>query len=166
VHLLDGGLSDNVGLRGITETADMLGGIDPFLSDLGLPAVRKIVIIMVNAETESDHNVDSSPNVPSPFQVARALMDIPINRYSWETRIQTQLVIESWQRHSDRQEKTDLYIVHAGISALNDQAERAFLMSVPTTLQLPKETTDRLRRAGAKLLEDSADYRRLLESLY
>ena len=165
IHLLDGGLSDNVGLRGITETADMMGGFDTFLRRLGMPEAKKVVIITVNAETDGDHRVDDSANVPSIFQVARALADVPINRYSWETQIQARRAMESWQLHADPHQRHEFYLVNASISALTDPEERAFLMSVPTTLQLPKDTTDRLRRAAGRLLDDSPDYRRLIESL-
>ncbi|HKA44831.1 MAG TPA: patatin-like phospholipase family protein [Burkholderiales bacterium] len=165
IHLLDGGLTDNVGLRGITEAADMMGGFDAFLQRLGMPEAKKVVVITVNAEADGDHRVDNNADVPSIFQVARALADVPINRYSWETQLQARRAMESWQRHADPQEGLEFYLVNASISALADPEERAFLMSVPTTLQLPKDTTDRLRRAAGRLLDDSPEYRRLVESL-
>jgi hypothetical protein len=36
---------------------------------------------------------------------------------------------------------------------------------VPTTLQLPRPTVERIRRAASTLLDSSADFRRLLDSL-
>lgn len=41
--------------------------------------------------------------------------------------------------------------------------EREFLMSI--TLQLPRGSLERIRRAASQLLDDSPDFRRLLESV-
>ncbi|HEX6692005.1 MAG TPA: patatin-like phospholipase family protein, partial [Burkholderiales bacterium] len=87
IHLLDGGLADNMSMRGIIEMVALYGTLSNALRASGLNAVRKLVFIVVNAETESDRSVDASADTPTLSQVARALADIPINRYSFETQL-------------------------------------------------------------------------------
>jgi hypothetical protein len=52
-----------------------------------------------------------------------------------------------------------------GLKDVKDEAEREFLNSVPTSLQLPKDTVQRIVRAGHQLLDESEEFQRLLKSL-
>ena len=166
IHLLDGGLADNIGVRGLIETAALMGGLDHAFKTAGLRPVRKMVFIMVNAETEGDRSPDQSADVPSFMQVLRALVDVPINRYSYETQVFGRQSAETWQRvHEAGGDPVDLYLVEVSLNAIADPAEREILNAVPTTLQLPRPTIDRIRRAASTLLDASPDFRRLLESL-
>lgn len=166
IHLLDGGLADNIGVRGLIETAALMGGLDHAFKAARLRPVRKMVFIMVNAETEGDRSPDQSPDVPSFMQVLRALVDVPINRYSYETQVFGRQSAETWQRaHEAGGDPVDLYLVEVSLNAIADPAEREILNAVPTTLQLPRPTIDRIRRAASTLLDTSPDFRRLLESL-
>ena len=166
IHLLDGGLADNIGVRGLIETAALMGGLDHAFMAAGLRPVRKMVFIMVNAETEGDRSPDQSADVPSFMQVLRALVDVPINRYSYETQVFGRQSAETWQRvHEAGGDPVDLYLVEVSLNAIADPAEREILNAVPTTLQLPRPTIDRIRRAASTLLDASPDFRRLLESL-
>ena len=167
IHLLDGGLADNMSMRGIIEMVALYGDMNNALRASGFNAVRKLVFIMVNAETESDRSVDASANTPTLSQVARALADIPINRYSFETQLFADRRLEAWYRALRRQpgNQLELYRITVSLAAVEEPKKRAFFMSVPTTLQLPRETVDSIRRTAAELLEASPDYRRLLDSL-
>ena len=49
VHLLDGGLADNVGIRGMLETFAVVGDVEKTLGVLGVKKVRKLVFLVVNA---------------------------------------------------------------------------------------------------------------------
>jgi len=167
LHLLDGGLSDNVGLRGIVEIAALFGGLQNAMRATGLNSVRKLVFISVNAETEADRAVDASANTPTLRQVARALADIPINRYSFETQLYANQRLDTWYREMQRRpgNQLEVYRITVSLAGVEAPEKRAFFMSVPTTLQLPPETVDAVRRAAGELLDASPDYRRLVESL-
>jgi NTE family protein len=166
IHLLDGGLADNIGVRGLIESAALVGGLDAAFSAARIGRPKKVVIIMVNAETEASRAVDRSADVPTLMQVLRALIDVPINRYSYETQVLGRQSIEAWQRRLKEQgEAPDLYLVEVSLSAIADPAEHEFLNMVPTSLQLPRATVDRIRRAASQLLDNSPDFLRLLEAL-
>ena len=49
IHLLDGGLSDNVALRGLVEASIVRGGIHNLVKGSGISKVKKLVIFSVNA---------------------------------------------------------------------------------------------------------------------
>jgi NTE family protein len=129
--------------------------------------VKKLVFIMVNAETEGDRSADQSADVPGFMQVLRALVDVPINRYSYETQVFGRQSAQAWERRvPDRGgDPVDLYLVEVSLAGLADATEREILNAVPATLQLPRPTIERIRRAASTLLDSSPDFRRLLDSL-
>ena len=51
-HLIDGGVADNLGLRAIEEAIDAVGNAWTSLKLMGREKVRKVVFIVVNAETK------------------------------------------------------------------------------------------------------------------
>jgi NTE family protein len=166
IHLLDGGLADNIGIRGLIESAALAGSMDAALRVARVKPPKKVAIIMVNAETEGDRSVDRSADVPTFGQVLRALIDVPINRYSYETQVLGRQSAEAWQQRLQQGgQAIELYLVEVSLNALADPAEREFMNSVPTSLQLPAKTVQRVRRAAAQLLDSSPDFRRLLDSL-
>jgi NTE family protein len=166
IHLLDGSLADNIGARAILEASAVAGGLDAALQTIHAGPVRKLAIIAANAETHSDRSVDLSADVPTLQQVMRALVDVPINRYSYETETIGRQALADWQeRHRQAGKPVDVYLVEVRLKDVADPEERAFLNTVPTSLQLPRETIERIRRAGSTLLDQSLEFRRLLDAL-
>ena len=69
VTLLDGGLSDNMALRGILEGAAVAGGLEQTIKNSGIKKVKKLVFISVNAETSPDVREYRSDHIPSTSRV-------------------------------------------------------------------------------------------------
>jgi hypothetical protein len=55
--------------------------------------------------------------------------------------------------------------VELHFSQLADESDRRFFNSVPTTLQLPSKTVDRLCQLAASQLADNVEFRRLVSGL-
>lgn len=126
LHLLDGGLSDNIALGAFTEAAEIHGSVDAAIAALDFRGVRKLVFIIVNAETESDRGPDLSTDVPGISQVGRALGDIPINRYSYETQLRLRQSLQRWHRAPSRDRR------NRGLSSISS-------MSGSTRWRMPKK---------------------------
>src|SRR5262245_7916723 len=69
IHLLDGGLADNIGMRSVLELAEVVDDVEASFHVLGVQKVRKLVFLMVNAETDPDVNQYKLDGVPSLSQV-------------------------------------------------------------------------------------------------
>jgi NTE family protein len=167
VHLLDGGLSDNLGLRGPLETVQPGHSRGP---RSGLRGVRRVAFIVVNAESKADLTPDRSGDVPTLGQQLKAVSDIPLNRYSFETAELLRSTLEQWRAERARRglrPDTDLgfHLVEVDPQRLADAQERDYFLAIPTTLSLTEEQSQRLRAVAARLLSESPDYRRLLEDL-
>lgn len=85
IHLLDGGLSDNMALRGLIEGVSVVGGLGNLLKLGRVKNVRKFVVLSVNAETSPDVMEFGSYEIPGLLKSLSSLIDVPINRYSSDT---------------------------------------------------------------------------------
>ena len=85
IHLVDGGVADNIGVRGVLEALEELEASAAFRDEVGFGVVRRIVLIVVNAR--SAPRTDWDRNESPPGFVAQLLQSsgVPIDRYSFET---------------------------------------------------------------------------------
>jgi len=174
IHLLDGGLSDNLALRGLVEAQGLYGGLEAMLKVGGVKNVRKFVIIGVSAETSPDMMEFRSDQVPVLSKAMNSLVDVPINRYSFDTLTLLGLGVEDWKkklRESRRAadspfaQDAEIYFINASLSEIPDAAERAALMKIPTTLYLTDEQIDRLLIAASRLIHNNPDFQRLMQDI-
>ena len=73
VHLVDGGLIDNLGLRVAGDFAVEQGGFFELVDALGYHDVTHVVFISVNAETDPNYAIDQSADTPNFLQTLNAL---------------------------------------------------------------------------------------------
>ena len=165
IHLLDGGISDNTGLRALLDrTVTDHNALQRLTDSLSVSALRKVVLILVSAETRPDVSLDRVETVPTIFQVIRNVKDIPINRYSFETTELFKAQIENDIHRQDGQD-TELYLIEVTLEAISNENEREHYMGIPTSFVLPAETVDDLRHLAHRLLTDSPDFGRLLHDI-
>ena len=65
VHLVDGGVADNLGLRAILDRVLIKGSVWETFKGTPLEKAHKVVFVVVNAETQPDTKWDRSERVPS-----------------------------------------------------------------------------------------------------
>jgi NTE family protein len=174
VHLLDGGLSDNIGMRAVLENTAYVGDLESTFKSLGAKKIRKLVYLMVSAETIPDVNLYKLNEIPGLMRVSRALIDIPINRYSTDTvELMSQAVMQ-WRGELRRRAPgsesvfapdADIYFINASLTELADGVEQARLMDIPTNLSLTDDELDRLLLAATRLLRSDKEFQRLLRDL-
>ena len=174
IHLLDGGLSDNMALRGIMEGAALLGGLEGILKNAGIKNVKKLVVFSVNAETSPDVTEFRSDQIPVMSRVFGSLVDIPINRYSADTLLLMRLGVEKWKERlrnlaADAEsvfaQDADIYFIDVSFGAMNDVHEQEYLMKIPTTLYLTDQQIDRLLLAATRLIQNDPEFQRLMRDL-
>ena len=179
VHLVDGGVADNLGLRALLERVIASGSILTNLKAANLEQVRKIAIVIVNAETEIDNKWDKSGTIPPFAAMFDSYSSIAIFRYNIET---VALLRESFKRWTDEIRKgrcpegqistapgscgdIEFYAVEVKFDALKDPAERTYFKRLPTSFSLPPEEVDKLRQVAGRILNDSSEFKRLLRDL-
>jgi NTE family protein len=174
IHLLDGGLSDNMALRGLLEASSVLGGLENLLKFGRVKNVKKFVVLAVNAETSPDVMDFGSDQIPTLSKAMSALVDVPINRYSADTvallrsvveRSRLQLRTQPRTADSPFAEDAKIYFINASLGEITDPDERASLMRIPTTLHLTDEQIDRLLLAAARLIRNDPEFQRLTQDI-
>jgi NTE family protein len=174
VHLLDGGLSDNIGMRSVLETTALVGDLESTFKLFGVKKIRKLVYLMVSAETTPDVNEYQLSEVPGLSSVSRALVDIPINRYSNDTLQLMSQAVGQWRMQLRQRQQVegsvftpdaDIYFINASLTELEDPDELERLMSIPTNLSLTDEQIDRLLLAATRLIREDKDFQRLMRDL-
>lgn len=179
VHLVDGGVSDNLGLRGALDGGALNGGVAGLLNHLKQPQVKKIALVVVNAAAEHGRrwNRRRHPDVVDVVQAvaeqanhlanARTLADLRAELTRWcEQPMAATAAAMSATGMSARATgapATDraFYLTEVSFDQLADPEERRFFNELPTTFSLPPRTVDRLREVGGRLLRESASFRKL-----
>jgi NTE family protein len=183
LHLFDGGLADNLGLRAMLDGALRHQGIVAALDALQMNDTRKVVVILVNAETALD--VESSRKMQTPTFAASlgAATSVPLQRYSFETVALLKERLKDWEQQSYDYEcgpgshsanpKTDtsgedeckgvsFHFIEVNFSEHPDPDERDYLKRLPTSFVLTDEAVDHLIEAGRLVLRNNGEYQRLL----
>jgi len=174
VHLVDGGLADNMGLRGIIEAVGVVGGYEQLLKLSGVKNIHKLVVLAVNAETTPDALEYRSDQVPIMSQAMRSMIDAPINRYSFDTVMLMRLALKEWQKElRDKPRDPDspfapdakIYFINASLGEVVDPDERLSLMKIPTSLYLTDDQVARLVRVASDLILRDAEFQRLMSDI-
>jgi len=180
VHLVDGGVSDNIGVRGVLEFLEEMAASSAFKGEVGFGGIRRIVLFVVNAHSSPKTDWDRREAPPGLVGQLLQSSGVPIERYSFETveTMKDRAEIMGWRRElqvararlagaSEAQAeasvpKVSLQVLDVSFDAVSDPAERAYFMNLPTSFALPAEAIDRLRELPGRLLRDSAGYRSLV----
>jgi NTE family protein len=174
IHLVDGGLIDNLGLRVAGDFAVEHGGFFELVDALGYHDVTHVVFISVNAETDPNYAIDKKADTPDFLQTLNALK-LPGRAHSLDVAEQLRSSFEVWRdevrkrrplvRGSAAESGPQFYFIDVSLQAIADEDERNSFQGVPTALTLDPATVDRLRAVARKLLLGSADLKKLVADL-
>jgi NTE family protein len=166
IHLSDGGIADNLGIRGPMELVAARGGARKTLEDLGLERMRRMAIVIVNAEAKKTREWSYRGKIPGIGDVIGASSSMQISGYNFETIELLHRYAEEWSQDlRKRGSPVDFSIIQVGFDALFDKEERRYFQNIPTTLSLPDETVDRLREVAGRILYASKPFRKLVHDL-
>lgn len=179
IHLVDGGIADNLGLRALLERVTLMGDPWTTMKASGMENVHKVVFLVVNAETEIDDKWDRWEKIPPFAAMLDSYSSIAIERYNRET---VALLSESFKRWADEVRRgrcgsnpistesgscgdIDFYLIQVSFDALDDDAERRALKRLPTSFALEPEEVDHLKDAAQRIVKQSREFQRLLGDL-
>jgi len=184
IHLVDGGVSDNLGMRSVLDTLEIMEALHLIGQPTPLDHVRRVVVFVVNSMSSPKMGWDKSESPPGTLEILLKAAGVPIDRYSYET---TELLRDKqarWQSmrrvrespafaaNKDAEVTTALrtpdvtiYTIDVSFAALKDKAEIDYLNELPTSFYLPDEAVDRLRAAAGKIIMESPDFQRLMKDV-
>ncbi len=179
IHLVDGGVSDNLGLRAAIDRVLIFGSVWNTLKYLNLKDTHKVVFVVVNAETEVSSHWSLLGTAPTISAMFGAYSSVSVTRYNYET---VMLLRESFRRWTEEIQKSrcgdspistepggcgdiKFYLVEVKFDALRDEAERHYFKSMPTSFKLSDKQVEDLRDAAHRILTESEEFQQLLAEL-
>jgi len=186
VHLVDGGVSDNLGILPVIQFAGAAAPRDSIQIDSKKTAVKNFIIILVNAKQPGHVDYNTQQKVINVFKVLLAAGEKPMTNFSTletaylrtyiRTLTEKQRIREHIAKISGEEEikrklpeldtpDTDYYFIEVAFDGLSDEQEKTYLNNIPTAFRLNREQVDRLRRSADTLLDTHPDFQKLLEEL-
>jgi NTE family protein len=184
LHLVDGGVSDNVGMRGVLDALE----VSEALQESGIPtpigSARRIIVLIVNSLSVPKTDWDQSETGPGPVSVLLKSAGVPIDHYSYEAIELLKDTAARWKtmrtlsraaaaagvtdpsfKRALLAPQAEVYAIDVSFAQLKDKAELEYLNEQPTSFVLTDEAVDRLRAAAGAIIEASPDFQRLLKDV-
>jgi NTE family protein len=174
IHLVDGGLADNLGIKRIIDSITFSGGVTRSLQSIGTRRIRKLVFLNVDAGRRNSFAADRVDGIPSTMEVARGIQFGLLSRYAAETNDAFADEVEIWRReirmaaaegHGPFAPDAELYYIEVGLRDYPNPATRAELLEIPTAYTLDARQVEELINAGHEILDTNTEFRRLLTDL-
>lgn len=172
VRLVDGGVVDNLGVRGsimseVNHHGRVLEMAGAF-SAAALAQVEHVLVIASNTQSISGRDWVASPNDPGLLDTAQALTDATTNVLSAETTLLARQGFDMWAAHVNAARCADCRKVTVDFAVLSfdhlaDAAERRRYSTIATSFHLDRDTVNDLRTLPARMLDDAPAFRAFLQ---
>ena len=177
-HLLDGGLSDNLGLRGPFQAMTSTDSPWSILRQTGTGRLDNIMVIAANAKTTKQRSWDAKSSPPDIGAVLDVVMNGPMDDVSADSIEMTENHFKQMHQLSrtvdscnrvlarncpkaepiDNPLNTEFSFTELTFDDMPDPKLRRCLQELPTSFALSRPTVDLLRQAAAYLLMNSAEF--------
>ena len=186
IHLTDGGVADNIGLRGPLDAISSTNHPWSVLRMMNNQKIDKLVVIVVNSATSPATDRDKTASVPGLIDTLTTAATVPLDNYTADTLDllsaavnqfnEEARLVEGCRKISERQgaqcaanipapRKVELYPVQVAFEYIASAEERSWFKNLPTTFELPRETIDRLQDVGRRLLAEDPKFQELMKAL-
>ncbi len=167
VTLLDGGVTDNLGLRSILNNVSLSGGAKKMFQRFGrYTPPKEMVVIVVDASTTSITGIGKSRLLPSIGDTLSVVTDMQLHLYNTETNTLLKEQLVQWAKSLSTKEHTvKPYFIDLDATDIHNKKDRLFFNRVPTSFALEKEQADKLIDMARKMLRQDSDYQKLLQQL-
>ena len=188
LHLVDGGVSDNLGLRSALDLLNLLEALRDAGYKTKLDDVENIVVLVVNSLSEPKLGWNQRENAPGAISLMIQAAGVPIDHYSSEQINELEDMASRWHnvnaiketpefqkllkmrpelgaaKRMDLTPNASIYVINVAFSEIQDPEERAYLNNLPTSFVLAPEQVDRLRAAAKDIILNSPEFKRLMRN--
>ena len=164
MHLFDGGVSDNLGLRSPFSTLVQLAKSKQ-KEKVGLDNTKRVAFVIVNSQvTENKKNkiLSNIFDTPGTRESIGYAIGTIMNSANFDT---IHLLKEFMKAEGNELTSADVYTIHLSFDSLEDPDEQLFFENVSTALQLPEETVNKLVEVGGRLLYKNKEFQRLVNDM-
>jgi NTE family protein len=167
VHLMDGGIADNLALRSLSNALILLDRDAAEFRRLA-KATRRIIVLSADGQAARDPTLGRRRVVTGLGQIISTVSSTQINAYSFETLLLVDqqvkdLVGEMRRIRCEQGKQLDGHacddvsgaLVQISLAGIADEAVRRRLMAIPTSLTIPDADVDALVHEGRTLISNN-----------
>lgn len=166
IHLVDGGISDNLGVRLPLDRIAEMGGIKKTFREVDVLPPQHLLLIIVNAETDPSPLIDLKSSAPGLAASMNLVSGSQIRRYNFESLMLARSMVEDFGRQLSTPERpVDGRMVEVSFDLLPNPDDLSYFKQLPTSFKLSEEEVDRLIEAGRTILLESKQFRELVDSM-
>lgn len=174
IHLVDGGVADNLGIRMILDSIAASGSMSSALQGSETGTIRRIVLITVNSERGLSVRVDATDKTPTIPQVLESLLYGAGTRITQSTLEMLDDDLQLWRDEilqtkglpdSPFASDAELHVVTVSLHDVSDDKIRHSLLRVPTAFTVEAHDVSNLLEAGSEAVRNSVSMKRLMKSL-
>jgi NTE family protein len=184
LHLVDGGVSDNVGMRGVLDSLELMEALYDTGTSTSLDRIRRVIVFVVNSLSEPKTDWDERERPPDSLTVLLKAAGTPIDHYSYEAVELLKDTSARWNalrkiRDSAAMKankdpaiaalmkvpNAEIYTIDVSFKQIKSEEERFYLNQQPTSFVLTDEAVDRLRASAGKIIMASPEFQRLIKDV-
>ena len=166
IHFVDGGITDNMGLRAMTDVVTVSGGPEQMMSKMQRKIPSYVVILSVNASTEKRSDMNKSAKQPSILASMNAMTDVQLHRYNASTVDEVRGDLEAWSAHlSTPEHEVKPYFIEVSFEDVPQPQLKLFLNKIPTSFKLTEEQVSTLINSAKDLVRADPEYQQLLTDM-
>jgi len=166
LHLVDGGIADNLGLRPYYNQLSLEGDPRQAFRDLGHPDVRHVLIISVNSFAHKQSKWPFKRAAPGLAETIGSISSDQIGRYNYDTLDIVRYSFGHWTKQvSTPQHPVTFDFVEVSFNVVHEEGQRQALNDIGTNFDLKDDQVDLLIKAAGEVLRGSPDFKAFLERL-
>lgn len=168
VHLVDGGIADNLGIRALYDTVNIAGGVEEIAEKRATKPPKYLILMIVNAAVSPENDMDKNSREPPILAQVNAVSSAQINRFSVESIELLRENIHLWAQQLSKTAGYEVkpFFIQIDFNGIQDERRNRLLNMVSTSLSLPEQQVNDLRSAAKTLLENSPEFQRLLREIH
>lgn len=166
IHLVDGGITDNIGLRAYYDILELSGGLNAFLKKNKEQPPERWVLITVDASTTPVYSMDETNKQPSMKESMSAMSGVQLHRYNAASIDLVKGALNKWSNTVNSAGHIFTpYFIEVSFANIKKSPLRSFLNTIPTSFFLEDEQVDTLIEAGRHLLRNNPDFQQFLADM-
>lgn len=166
IHFVDGGITDNMGLRAMSDVVNLSGGPAQMINKVQRRLPHHVVVLSVNASTEKRPDMDKTVKQPSILASMNAITDVQLHRYNSATVDEVRNDLETWAEHiSTPEHEVKPYFIEVSFKQVAQPQLRLFLNKIPTSFSLTEEQVETLIKSARDLLREDPEFKQLLKDM-
>lgn len=170
LHLLDGGLADNLGVHSVMDVMTSPHGSMRLLDAINEGTVRRVVVMEVNARSDPPNDISTDPGTPGVLSMVNSVISNPIDAATAGNAAQFHTLLDELRDAAStpmpdaRFGGTRVYSIEVDFDRLRPEqkALRDQVKSIPTLWTITQKNVEALDQAAQLLLHQHPCFQMLL----